>query len=89
MTKIKRNGESLIIRETNSKTKEELHYTKTCPCCEKRFISTRSTAKYCSDKCRVKWNRWLREMAEKNKKTRISLEEQLIEIQRRIALMNK
>jgi len=74
MATIRRNKETLIVRETKS-LKETLHHAKTCECCEKRFISTRVTAKYCSEKCRVKYARLAKQRILEEEKQIKELEE--------------
>lgn len=48
MAIIRRNNIDYLIKESNGKVR----YSKKCPVCECDFLSSRSTAKYCSNSCK-------------------------------------
>lgn len=48
MVKIRRNNIDYLIKESNGKVR----YSKKCPVCERDFLSSRSTAVYCSNSCK-------------------------------------
>lgn len=48
MAKIRRNNVDYLIKESNGKVR----HGKECLYCKKSFLSSRITAKYCSDACK-------------------------------------
>ena len=52
MAIIRRNNKDYFIKETKGKH-TKVRFSHTCEWCGREFLSNRTTAKYCSDSCKV------------------------------------